>query len=83
MGSEHHFYAILVIFFEMKFFSFQKKLQRLDQPTLVIFLSFFEKNYNDWIKCKLPKSRFKWTGLLLLVTTNIGAFFGIQTFAIQ
>jgi hypothetical protein len=31
--------------------------------TLVIFLTFFEKIYNDWIKCKLPKSRFKWTGL--------------------
>ena len=27
------------------------------------FLSFFEKNYNDWIKCKLSKSRFKWKGL--------------------
>ena len=25
---------------------------------------FFEKNYNDKIKCKLPKSRFKWTGLI-------------------
>ena len=30
---------------------------------LGIFLSFFKKKYNDWIKCKLPKSRFKWTGL--------------------
>ena len=25
-------------------------------------LVFFEKKYNDWIKCKLSKSRFKWTG---------------------
>ena len=29
-------------------------------PTLVIFLTFFEKNYNDWIK-SFYKS--KWTGL--------------------
>ena len=32
-------------------------------PTLVIFLTFFEKNYNNWIKCKLPKFQIKWTGL--------------------
>ena len=30
------------------------------------FLTFFEKNYNDWIKCKLPKSRTKWTGLTFI-----------------
>ena len=30
---------------------------------LVIFLTFFEKNYNNWIKCKLPKFQIKWTGL--------------------
>ena len=30
-------------------------------PTLVIFLTFFEKNYNDWIK-SFYKS--KWTGLV-------------------
>ena len=42
--------------------AFQKKL-RLDQPTLVIFLTFFEKKHNNWFKCKLFKSRFKWTGL--------------------
>ena len=63
------------IFFWNEIFLFPKKLQVLDQvhfknvyndwirPTLVIFLTFFEKNYKDWIKCKLPKSRTKWTGL--------------------
>ena len=33
------------------------------RPTSKMFFIFFEKDYNDWIKCKLPKSRFKWTGL--------------------
>ena len=41
--------------------AFQKNLQRLDQTDT--FLTFFEKNYNDWIKCKLSKSKFRWTGL--------------------
>ena len=27
------------------------------------FLTFFEKNYKCWIKCKLSKSQIKWTGL--------------------
>ena len=36
--------------------AFQKILQWLDQPTLVFFW-IFEKNYSDWIKCKLYKSR--------------------------
>ena len=27
------------------------------------FFCIFEKNYKDWIKCKLSKSRTKWTGL--------------------
>ena len=78
MGSEHRFYPILVIFLWNKIFSiskkitsvgssaFQKKLQRLDQPTLVNFLTFFEKNYNDWIKGKLSKSRLRWTGLNIM-----------------
>jgi hypothetical protein len=43
--------------------SYWKNLQRLDQPTLVIVLTLFEINYNDWIMCKHPKSKFKWTGL--------------------
>ena len=47
-----------VIIFEMHL------IQRLNQPTLVIFLTFFEKKYKDWIKSKLFKSRFKWTGLV-------------------
>ena len=34
------------------------------RPPLVFFCSFFERNYKDWINCKLPKSRTKWTGLL-------------------
>jgi hypothetical protein len=75
MGSKHQLNPTLVIFLEMIFFSFPKKLQVLDQvhfkkvyndwirPTLLIFLTFFEKNYNNWIKCKLPKSRTKWTDL--------------------
>ena len=33
-------------------------------PTLVIFSAFLKKKYNNKIKCKLSKSRFKWTGLL-------------------
>ena len=37
------------------------------RPTLVIFLSFFEKNYNYWIKCKLSKPRFNRTGLVYIV----------------
>ena len=45
----------LVIFLEIKIFSFPKKLQVSDQPTLVIFLTFFEKIYKCWIKCKLFK----------------------------
>ena len=60
------------IFLEMKIFSFpqkitsvgssafQKKLQRLDQPTLVNFFVFFKKNYND---CINSFSKSKWTGL--------------------
>ena len=52
----------------MKNFLFPKKItsvgsSALDQPTLVIFLTFLEKNYNDWIKCKLSKSKLRWTGL--------------------
>ena len=62
-------------FWNEKKLHFQKKSQVLDQVhfkkiyndwirlTLVIFLTFFEKNHNNWIKCKLPKSKFKWTGL--------------------
>jgi hypothetical protein len=64
--------ALIPYFFENIFFfissvgssKFKKNLQRLNQPTLVIFLTFFEKNYKDWIKCKIFKSRFKWTGLV-------------------
>jgi hypothetical protein len=37
---------------------------------LIQHLSFFEKKYNDWIKCKLPKSKFKWTGLQSLVQNS-------------
>ena len=59
----------------MDIFSFPKKITSVGwssrckffwnavDPTLVIFLTFFEKNYNDWIKCKLSKSQTKWTGL--------------------
>ena len=39
-----------------------------------IFSSSFEKDYNDWIKCKLSKSRFKWTGLIWLVCVNFDWF---------
>ena len=74
-----------MLFLEMKFFSFPKKV--LDQvhfkkiyndwirPTLVIFLTFFEKKYNNWIKCKLSKSRIKWTGLLSPVHPNYNRSF--------
>ena len=66
--------ALIPYFFVNYFFFIFKKvtsvassvyenLQRLDQPTLGIFLTFFEKNYNDWIKCKLAKSQIKCTGL--------------------
>ena len=41
-----------------------KKFTATLDPTLVIFLPFFEKNYNDWIKGKLSKSQTKWTGLV-------------------
>ena len=34
------------------------------RPPLAIFLIYFEKNYNDWIKSKLFKSQTKWTGLI-------------------
>ena len=72
MGFDWCFDPILTIFLEMKFFSFpkkitsvgssafQKNLQRLDQPTLVIFLTFLEKNYDNWIK-------YKWTGLIIFI----------------
>ena len=43
---------------------FKKKSQVSDQLTLVIFLTFFGKKYNDWIKGKIHKSETKWTGLL-------------------
>ena len=67
------------IFFEINFFSFPKKITSVGwsnrckffwnplDPTLVIFLTFFEKNYNDWIKGKLSKSQTKWTGLVFAV----------------
>ena len=32
-------------------------------------MTFFEKNYNDWIKGKLSKSQTKWTGLESLFFT--------------
>ena len=71
MGSKNHLHPIVVFFFEINFFSFPKKSvgwsnrckffwNALD-PIFVIFLTFFEKNYNDWIK-SFYKS--KWTGLL-------------------
>ena len=75
MGFKWCFDPIVVIFFEINFFHFQKNLQVLADPvvvnffenaldpTLVIFLAYFEKIYNDWIKCKLSKSQTKWTGL--------------------
>ena len=75
VGSEHHFYPTLVIFFWIENFfiskkitsvgssAFPKKSQVSDQLTLVIFLTFFEKNYNDWIKGDSAKSKTKWTGL--------------------
>ena len=70
VGSEHHFYPILLFFFvEMKFcFHFQKnykcwiKLETLDTNSRS---SAFQKIYNDWIRPTLPKSRTKWTGLYL------------------
>ena len=80
MGSKHHLNPIVVFFFEIKIFSFSKKITSVGwssrckffwnglDPTLVIFLTFFEKNYNDWIKGKLSKSKFKWTGL-----TSVGS----------
>ena len=50
---------------------FQKKSQVSDQLTLVIFLTFFEKNYNDWIKGDFAKSKFKWTGLVFPVKDDL------------
>ena len=41
----------------------------------LIFLTFFEKKYNNWIKFKLPKSRIKWTGLLSPVHPNYNRSF--------
>ena len=54
--------------------AFQINLQWLDQPTLLIFLTFFEKIYKDWIKCKLSKSQIKWTGLESATTAVFEAF---------
>ena len=62
MGSEHQLNPILVFFLNDFFVgssTFQKNLQRLDQPTLVFFC-IFEKKYNDWIE---SFSKSKWTGL--------------------
>ena len=68
-----------IFFFEMKISkkitsvgssAFQKKLQQLDQPTLVFFC-IFEKNYNDWIK---SFSKSKWTGLLPMWVQNMKPF---------
>ena len=68
----------LYFFFEIKNFliskkntsvgssAFQKNLQVSDQPTLVIFLTFFEKKIQVLDQVKLPKSQTKWTGLLSL-----------------
>ena len=75
IGFKWSFDPIVVIFFEINFFSFSKKNTSVGwssrckffwnalDPTLVIFLAYFEKIYNDWIKCKLSKSQTKWTGL--------------------
>ena len=90
MGSKHQLNPTLVFFFEMKKISFpkkiisvgsrafQKKLQRLDQPTLVIFLTFFEKNYNNWIKGKLSKSKLRWTGLKYIYIPKCQNFFVLK-----
>ena len=43
VGFKWCFDPIVVIFFEIKFFHFQKKLQVSDQPTLVNFLTFLKK----------------------------------------
>ena len=43
MGFKWCFDPIVVIFFEIKFFHFKKKLQVSDQPTLVNFLTFLKK----------------------------------------
>ena len=89
MGFKWCFDPIVVIFFEIKNFSFPKKFTSVAwssrckffwnalDPTLVIFLTFFEKNYNDWIKCKLSKSQTKWTGLKSIKLFRITLFFGI------
>ena len=58
----------LYFFWKWKNFHFQKitcmgSKHQLN-PTLVIFLTFFEKIYKCWIKCKLSKSQIKWTGLM-------------------
>ena len=57
MGSKHHLNPIVVFFFEIKIFSFSKKITSVGwssrckffwnglDPTLVIFLTFFEKKY--------------------------------------
>ena len=37
MGSKHHLNPIVVFFFKSKFFHFQKKLQVLADPVVVIF----------------------------------------------
>ena len=70
----------LVFFFEMKIFSFPKKFTSVGwssccnffwnslDPTLVIFLTFFEKKYNDWIKT-FYKS--KWTGLVIFFLVSV------------
>ena len=46
-----------------------------DQHLYLIFLTFFEKKKNNWIKFKLPKSRIKWTGLLSPVHPNYNRSF--------
>ena len=43
VGLNWCFDPILVIFFELKIFSFSKNLQVSDQPTLVKFLTFLKK----------------------------------------
>ena len=51
------------IYMEMEILSFQKKITRVGPSAF--------KKCNDWIKCKLSKSRTKWTGLIYQLRLEI------------
>ena len=63
------FEGVFFMFSGAKIFDLKKNCsvctKKLHHKKENLFLSFFEKNNIDWIKCKLFKSQTKWTGLLL------------------